>query len=91
MSTTKPTPSHEAIQKGIVAHNMGARVFHVGTWIWAAFESQPTPEVRAKMKELGFHFHRRRITWQLPGNKGSKGSPLATDELMDKYAAEGVL
>ena len=91
MSTTKPTPSHEAIQKGIVAHNMGARVFYVGTWVWAAFPDQPPTETRARMKDLGFHWNRQRVTWQLPGNKGSKGSPLATDELMEKYAAEGVL
>lgn len=38
----------------------------VGTWIWLDFDIPPVPEVRAKLKELGFHWNGKRKCWQHP-------------------------
>jgi hypothetical protein len=38
----------------------------VGKWIWIQFRSEPAPEVRQKLSQLGFHWNNSRQTWQHP-------------------------
>lgn len=38
----------------------------VGRWIWLEFTVPPLREVRAKLKELGFHWNGKRKCWQHP-------------------------
>jgi hypothetical protein len=38
----------------------------VGKWVWLEFNIPPAKEVRAKLKELGFHWNPGRQCWQHP-------------------------
>jgi len=38
----------------------------VGRWVWLEFNVAPEKEVRAKLKELGFHWNHKRRCWQHP-------------------------
>jgi len=38
----------------------------VGKWVWLEFNVPPLQEVRTRLKELGFHWNRRRRCWQHP-------------------------
>jgi hypothetical protein len=38
----------------------------VGRWVWLEFNVPPLQEIRAKLKELGFHWNRQRKCWQHP-------------------------
>lgn len=38
----------------------------VGRWVWLEFNTPPLREVRAKLKELGFHWNSARKCWQHP-------------------------
>jgi len=38
----------------------------VGKWVWLEFNVPPLQEVRAKLKELGFHWNHERKCWQHP-------------------------
>ena len=47
----------------------------VGKWVWLEFSVAPLKEVRAKLKELGFHWNRDRQCWQHPcGNSRARSS-----------------
>lgn len=38
----------------------------VGKWVWLEFTVPPLKEIRAKLKELGFHWNHERKCWQHP-------------------------
>jgi hypothetical protein len=38
----------------------------VGQWVWLEFNVPPLREIRAKLKELGFHWNQQRRCWQHP-------------------------
>src|SRR3954466_3126205 len=38
----------------------------VGQWVWLEFNVPPHPEVRSKLKHLGFHWNAGRKSWQPP-------------------------
>ncbi len=38
----------------------------VGQWVWLEFNTPPLETVRARLKELGFHWNRKRRCWQHP-------------------------
>lgn len=38
----------------------------VGNWVWLEFNIPPIQEMRAKLKDLGFHWNRDRRCWQHP-------------------------
>jgi hypothetical protein len=38
----------------------------VGQWVWIHFEQKQPPTITGKLAELGFHWNRRRQTWQHP-------------------------
>jgi DNA repair protein RadC len=38
----------------------------VGKWVWLEFNIPPIPEVRSKLKKLGFHWNGARKCWQHP-------------------------
>jgi DNA repair protein RadC len=38
----------------------------VGKWVWLEFNVPPLKEIRAKLKELGFHWNGQRKCWQHP-------------------------
>jgi len=38
----------------------------VGKWVWLEFTTPPLQEIRAKLKELGFHWNHVRRCWQHP-------------------------
>src|SRR5438309_6762289 len=38
----------------------------VGKWVWLEFNVPPLKEIRAKLKQLGFHWNRVRRCWQHP-------------------------
>ena len=44
----------------------------VGSWIWIQFKSEPPPEIRRDLSQLGFHWNRKRQLWQHPcGNEAT--------------------
>jgi hypothetical protein len=47
----------------------------VGQWIWLEFTSRPSRPVRAKLKELGFHWNKRRRCWQHPCGTRAPNDP----------------
>ena len=47
----------------------------VGQWVWVAFDARPLPKVRFKLKELGFHWSKRRRCWQHPCGSKSPNDP----------------
>jgi len=38
----------------------------VGQWVWIRFSSKQPREITATLSQLGFHWNRRRQTWQHP-------------------------
>jgi DNA repair protein RadC len=38
----------------------------VGSWVWLEFDIPPLPEIRSKLKQLGFHWNGKRKCWQHP-------------------------
>lgn len=38
----------------------------VGKWVWIEFAYPPFKEIRDRLKELGFHWNRKRMAWQHP-------------------------
>jgi hypothetical protein len=46
----------------------------VGEWVWIQFSEIPVEQVRRELSQLGFHWNRRRQTWQHPCGKMSAGS-----------------
>jgi len=38
----------------------------VGSWVWLEFNVPPLKEIRAKLKEFGFHWNGQRKCWQHP-------------------------
>ncbi|MEW6156568.1 MAG: hypothetical protein AB1813_04010 [Verrucomicrobiota bacterium] len=38
----------------------------VGRWVWLEFHTPPLKAVRARLKELGFHWNAERQVWQNP-------------------------
>ena len=44
----------------------GYKVIYEGSWTWIKFEQKPAEEVRAKLKEMGFRFSRKRLAWYMP-------------------------
>ncbi len=38
----------------------------VGSWVWLEFNVPPEPQIRGKLKELGFHWNGQRKCWQHP-------------------------
>jgi len=49
-----------------VSNGNGYKVIHEGSWTWVEFKKKPDEEVRAKLKEQGFRFSRRRMAWYKP-------------------------
>lgn len=47
----------------------------VGRWIWVEFDEPPDTDTRRWLKELGFHWNRKRRVWQHPCGRFSKASP----------------
>jgi hypothetical protein len=38
----------------------------VGKWVWIQFEDKQPPEITAALSQFGFHWNRKRQTWQHP-------------------------
>lgn len=38
----------------------------VGRWVWVEFEQKPDKTTRDMLRELGFHWNRKRGAWQHP-------------------------
>jgi hypothetical protein len=58
----------------------------IGKWVWVVFSEAPAPEVRAQLAQLGFHWNRKRQSWQHPCGlfrSGSKADPRS------KYQTKG--
>ena len=47
----------------------------VGHWVWCEFRERPGPDVLAALKELGFHWNKRREAWQHPCGRFSRSAP----------------
>jgi len=67
----------------------------VGRWVWLEFNVPPMQQIRAKLKEFGFHWNRARKCWQHPCGAPrirSRGDPrsyyevVPADELVLKDA-----
>ena len=47
----------------------------VGSWVWLEFTVAPEPQIRGKLKQLGFHWNSGRKCWQHPcGQFATEGS-----------------
>jgi len=55
----------------------------VGCWVWIKFESKPSAEIRAALKEMGFRWSRRRGQWA--NNCGNPTKPARSYRPWDKY------
>ena len=71
----------------------------VGSWVWVQFADKPPGAVRDKLRALGFHWNRRRQSWQHPCGKfsgPSKADPRYTygqipaADAVDELAPAGV-
>ena len=38
----------------------------VGKWVWIQFDDRQPPEITAALSQFGFHWNRKRQTWQHP-------------------------
>jgi hypothetical protein len=66
----------------------GSKIELVGSWVWLTTAGKiPAKEVREKLGEIGFHWNRKRATWQHPCgilSRHSKGDP------RDNYGSEEI-
>jgi hypothetical protein len=46
----------------------------VGQWVWIHFEEKQPPQITAALSQLGFHWNRKRQTWQHPCGHFTTGS-----------------
>ncbi len=46
----------------------------VGQWVWIQFEEKQPPQITAALSQLGFHWNRKRQTWQHPCGQFTTGS-----------------
>jgi len=53
-------------EKEEVSSGNGYKVVHEGSWTWVYFDEKPDEEIRAKLKEQGFRFSRKRMAWYKP-------------------------
>lgn len=61
--------------------------FVVGAWVWIETMEKPEPELREKIKRLGFKFNFKRGVWQHPCGKFRPSAPYDPRE---KYGATPV-
>lgn len=64
----------------------------VGSWVWLEFNVPPEPQIRGKLKQLGFHWNGQRRCWQHPcgvQRRHSQGDPRSRYEV--KPASEMAL
>jgi hypothetical protein len=48
----------------------------VGQWVWLEFTgARPLPQVLVKLRQLGFHWNKRRRCWQHPCGTRSPNDP----------------
>ena len=48
----------------------------VGQWVWLEFTgARPAPQVLGKLRQLGFHWNRRRRCWQHPCGTRAANDP----------------
>ncbi len=47
----------------------------VGQWLWLEFTTRPSVKVTMKLKQLGFHWNKRRRCWQHPCGTRSPNDP----------------
>ena len=47
----------------------------VGEWVWVSFDEPPTPQLRAILSQLGFHWNNKRQVWQHPCGQLTQGTP----------------
>jgi len=57
----------------------------VGRWVWIEFDEIPDADLRRYLKELGFHFSRRRSAWQHPC--GHEVKRRSHDDPRNRYGA----
>jgi len=51
----------------------------VGQWVWLEFTgARPSPKVLVKLRQLGFHWNKRRRSWQHPCGTRSPNDPRET-------------
>src|ERR1017187_8899109 len=46
----------------------------VGKWVWIQFDDRQPPEITAALSQFGFHWKRKRQTWQHPCGQFRTGS-----------------
>jgi len=46
----------------------------VGQWVWIQFEEKQPPQITAALSQFGFHWNRKRQTWQHPCGQFTTGS-----------------
>ena len=63
----------------------------VGRWVWLEFASKPNETIRAAIKELGFHWNRKRAAWQHPCGFFTHHSPGDPREKYGMVRADEVL
>lgn len=60
----------------------------VGTWIWCYGPGiRDSPEVRKKLKELGFHYARKKQKWHWGATKGRSRRPVPMGRIRAKYGS----
>ncbi len=63
----------------------------VGKWVWLEFSMPPLPEIRSKLRDLGFQWNKGRKCWQHPCGtpKGRSGrDPRSTYQVLPASALE---
>jgi hypothetical protein len=46
----------------------------VGKWVWIQFDEKQPPQITAALSQFGFHWNRKRQTWQHPCGQFTTGS-----------------
>ena len=63
--------------------------YRVFKWVWYEFETKPSEEVRAQLKEAGFHWNQNRGVWQHACGeyrRHSKSDPRSSYEVEEVHA-----
>ena len=54
--------------KALFAKSLGAsNVEIIGKWVWAAFDSKPSQDIRDRLKSEFFRWNPKRFVWQFAG------------------------
>ncbi len=81
---------NEVIAKGQFAALHGGEVHITGLWVWVAFKTKPTNEVRQALKAEGFRWGHKKQMWYFAGKPRMGKKSMDWFWITGKYGDEQV-